>query len=76
MKAVIFKEPKVVQIEERPVPQIGEPGDVICKVIDSALCGRLVNPPLLYLFRDVYTLQRATCLSWSSTKPDRIHYGP
>ena len=40
MKAVVFKGPKVVQVEERPIPQIKEPGDVICKVQDTALCGR------------------------------------
>ena len=40
MKAVVFKEPKVVTVEDRPLPQIKEPGDVICKVQDTALCGR------------------------------------
>lgn len=42
MKAIVFKEPKVVQLEDRPVPQIKESGDVICKVLDTALCGRFV----------------------------------
>ena len=40
MKAVIFKEPHVVAIEDRPIPKIQEPTDIIVKVINSALCGR------------------------------------
>ena len=40
MKAVVFKEPHVVAIEDRPIPKIREPTDVIVKVIYTALCGR------------------------------------
>ena len=40
MKAVIFKGPYKVAIEERPVPKIKEPSDIIVKVEFSALCGR------------------------------------
>lgn len=40
MKAVIFQEPKVVTIEDRPRPKIQHPTDVVCKVQYTALCGR------------------------------------
>jgi threonine dehydrogenase-like Zn-dependent dehydrogenase len=40
MKAVIFKGPKQVAIEERPVPKIQDPTDIIVKVGYTALCGR------------------------------------
>jgi len=39
MKAVIFKAPHKVAIEDRPIPKIKEPTDIIVKVINSALCG-------------------------------------
>ena len=39
MKAVIFKEPHRVEIEDRPIPKIKEPTDIIVKVVYSALCG-------------------------------------
>jgi len=39
MKAVIFKEPHKVAVEDRPIPKIKEPSDIIVKVIYSALCG-------------------------------------
>ncbi|KAK4993775.1 hypothetical protein LTR28_001068, partial [Elasticomyces elasticus] len=39
MKAVIFKGPKKVAIEDRPIPKIKEPGDIIVKVQYTALCG-------------------------------------
>jgi threonine dehydrogenase-like Zn-dependent dehydrogenase len=40
MKAVIFKGPKKVELEDRPIPQIQDPTDVIVKVEYTALCGR------------------------------------
>ena len=40
MKAVIFKEPHKVAIEDRPIPKITEPTEILVKVIDTALCGR------------------------------------
>jgi threonine dehydrogenase-like Zn-dependent dehydrogenase len=40
MKAVVFKGPLKVEIEDRPVPTIQNPKDVILKVDLSALCGR------------------------------------
>ena len=39
MRAVVFKGPKVVQVEERPLPDIKDPTDVVCKVQYTALCG-------------------------------------
>ena len=42
MKAVIFKGPREVAIEERPVPKIQDPTDIIVKVGYTALCGRYV----------------------------------
>jgi len=43
MKAVVFKGPLKVEIEERPIPKIQDPKDVILKVEYSALCGRYVT---------------------------------
>jgi hypothetical protein len=42
MKAVVFHGKLDVRIEDRPVPKIIDPTDVIVKVRYSALCGRLV----------------------------------
>ena len=39
MRAVIFKGKEHVEIEERPVPKIKEPTDIIIKVRYTALCG-------------------------------------
>ncbi len=43
MKAVVFKGPLKVEIEERPVPTIQDAQDMILKVEYSALCGRCVR---------------------------------
>ena len=40
MQAVVFKGPLEVALEERPIPQIQDPTDVIVKVRYTALCGR------------------------------------
>ena len=40
MKAVVFKGPHKVAVEDRPVPQIKEDTDIIVEVSYSALCGR------------------------------------
>ena len=40
MRAVVFKGPHKVAIEDRPVPKIKNPGDIIVKVDFTALCGR------------------------------------
>ncbi|QDS73873.1 hypothetical protein FKW77_006946 [Venturia effusa] len=39
MKAVVFKGPMEVAVEERPIPKIQDPTDVIVKVAYTALCG-------------------------------------
>jgi len=46
MKAVVFKGTLKVEIEDRPVPTIEDPTDMIIKVRYSALCGRWVALPL------------------------------
>ena len=43
MKAVVFKGPLKVEIEDRPIPKVQDPKDVILKVEYSALCGRFVD---------------------------------
>lgn len=43
MKAVVFKGPGKVVIEDRPIPQIKEPGDVIVKV-DKVLLWTIIPP--------------------------------
>jgi hypothetical protein len=40
MKAVVFNGPYSVSVEERPVPHIQDPTDVLVKVKYTALCGR------------------------------------
>ena len=40
MRAVVFKGPKSVALEDRPIPTIQEQTDIIVKVKYSALCGR------------------------------------
>ncbi|WEW60459.1 hypothetical protein PRK78_005945 [Emydomyces testavorans] len=39
MKAVVFKGPYKVELEDRPVPKIQNPKDIIVKVTYTALCG-------------------------------------
>lgn len=39
MQAVVFDGPLKVRIEQRPIPKIKEPGDIIVKVRYTALCG-------------------------------------
>lgn len=43
MKAVVFRGPYKVVVEQRPIPSIRDPTDIIVKVIYSALCGRQVH---------------------------------
>lgn len=42
MRAVVFKEPKKVALEERPMPRIENTTDIVVKVKYTALCGRCV----------------------------------
>ncbi|KAI1917471.1 hypothetical protein LOZ61_000534 [Ophidiomyces ophidiicola] len=39
MKAVVFKGPHAVAVEDRPIPKIQDPNDIIVKVTYTALCG-------------------------------------
>ena len=58
MKAVVFKGTKQVVVEDRPIPTIQDPQDVIVKVGLSGLCGRygilflrkVPETPLKYVF--------------------------
>lgn len=43
MKAVVFKGKLKVVLEDRPIPTIVDPTDIIVKVKYSALCGRSVG---------------------------------
>lgn len=40
MRAVVFKGPYEVAVEERPIPKIQEDTDIVVKVAYTALCGR------------------------------------
>jgi threonine dehydrogenase-like Zn-dependent dehydrogenase len=40
MRAVVFKGVRDVAVEERPIPTIQDPTDIIIKVRYTALCGR------------------------------------
>lgn len=42
MKAVVFHGKLDVRVEDRPIPKIVDPTDIIIKVTYSALCGRHV----------------------------------
>ena len=44
MRAVVFKGVKSVAVEDRPIPTIQDPRDIIVKVQYTALCGRFVAP--------------------------------
>ncbi|ESA43233.1 hypothetical protein GE21DRAFT_4298 [Neurospora crassa] len=39
MKAVVFEGPKKVSVQERPIPEVQDPRDIIVKVQMTALCG-------------------------------------
>lgn len=75
MKAVVFKGPYKVAIEDRPIPKIQEPTDIIVKVdkvctnplfLWVELTGRLryVEGMNLYRFaaRDLTVIKRTTCI--------------
>ncbi|CAI6333190.1 unnamed protein product [Periconia digitata] len=52
MKAVVFKGPYKVAIEDRPIPKIQAPTDIIVKVDKTALCGSE-----LHVFRGLEALE-------------------
>jgi threonine dehydrogenase-like Zn-dependent dehydrogenase len=39
MQAVVFKEPFKVAVEQRPIPTVQDPEDIVVKVTYTALCG-------------------------------------
>ena len=39
MKSAVFQEPYHVEIQERPDPEIQEPGDAIIQITHTAICG-------------------------------------
>lgn len=43
MQAVVFKGKLQVAIEQRPLPKIQDPKDIIIKVKYAALCGRFAT---------------------------------
>lgn len=43
-KAVVIKEPYVVEIESVPTPRIKGPNDVVLKVSAAGLCGESGHP--------------------------------
>lgn len=45
MKAVVFKGPRKIAIEDRPIPEIADPTDAVIKVSYTALCGRFQHRP-------------------------------
>lgn len=45
MRAVVFKGPYEVTVEDRPIPKVSEETDIIVKVNYTALCGRYVSAP-------------------------------
>lgn len=51
MNAVVFKGPRQIVIEKKPVPEIQDPRDIIVKVTYTALCGRCVLLPYIPLLR-------------------------
>lgn len=53
MKAVVFKGPGKVIVEDRPIPKIKEPGDIIVKV-DKVPITRLTTKLILMFHRPHY----------------------
>jgi threonine dehydrogenase-like Zn-dependent dehydrogenase len=50
MRAVVFKGPLKVALEDRPIPKIEDPKDIVVKVEYSALCGRYLMALLMSNF--------------------------
>lgn len=69
MKAVVFKGKLDVRIEDRPIPKLIDPTDIIIKVRYSALCGRYVKFPLHLTSFTIYGLTKtANSMSSEATK--------
>lgn len=58
MQAVVFKGPLEIALEQKPIPKIQDPGDVILKVRYTALCGRQDVP--LAILRLTHEMQSLT----------------
>lgn len=54
MRAVVFKGPGKVVLEDRPIPKIQDPTDIIVKVNYTALCGRYVFRHSDYVWANRY----------------------
>ena len=75
MRAVVFKEPHVVAVEDRPIPQIEEPTDVIVKVIYTALCGSELHVFRVSTNQSPAKAMRIDSDSGAPAKSDRVHHG-
>ena len=75
MKAVVFDGPQKVSVIDRPVPKIQEPGDMIVKVIYTALCGSELHVFRVRPLENARTCLQLTCQQGAPTEPDRLHYG-
>ena len=53
MNAVIYRGNRIISVEQRPVPKIQHPKDIIVKVRYTALCGRFVVPSLTFVSRQL-----------------------
>lgn len=49
MKAVVFKGPYKIAVEDRPIPMIVDPTDAVIKVSYTALCGRFEHRPPFFI---------------------------
>lgn len=75
MKAIIFKGKLDVALEQRPIPKIQDPQDIIVKVRYTALCGRSVktsscsaHPALTNQFSNLLRILLGSRLTTLSTK--------
>jgi len=77
MQAVIFKGKLHVEVEQRPIPKIQDPKDIIVKVRYTALCGRcVVGQRRLNSGSLLTSAQRAPCLSRPPTLWHGLRHGP
>lgn len=74
MRAVVFKGVYRVEVEDRPVPQIREPTDIIVKVRYTALCGRWVKARLCLLHSTLSKVRLANISMHLSAPPASFMY--
>jgi len=71
MKAIVFDGPRQVSLQDRPIPQIQAPTDIIVAVSYTALCGSYVcNRHDNDWHRALTAGQGAACVPWPSSKPN------